>query len=887
MIHKLFKIKYVLVALCILFLSLYFNNPGNKNSENSGTGSQILPPKPVDFRKRKNKHIDRDAYIEQMHRAAPDVDWKEMDAKTRKLKFLKKQRIIESGNFLKSGTIESFADGKITGTWHEKGSKNLAGRMMLADYDSEKKFIYSASAGGVIWRSDLNGNWQSLNDLTRFDDIKSIRLLKQDNTTRILVFHGDKYHGFVSYSDNEGGTWNDAIGLSGVEEWGTIKRGVVLNDEDNTVYVLAAQWNFTEWKTVTVLYKSVNGGADFQNVCEFSEGELNNVDIWTDDYSSTDLYAMVTDSLYKFSEGELQFISKVDIVEKLGNVLLNGRLSGTNIHLYVAFSSNTSNNTWFYRSIDGGLNWEKRGNVDHLPFYLNSLEVSALNTNVVYWGATPCFVSTDGGTTWRDFGKYEYINSAATELHWDIPGINSFIDNVGREFAIISTDGGSYISYDQLQTVKNISLSGQNVSQYYSLYTSESNTEVIFAGSQDQGLQRSNNENNGKREFDQIWTGDYGSMVSTDKGKTLWAIYPGAAYFFSDAEYSGFGENILGWGFQGGGYIWIPPTCALPSMDGIIANMIYIGGGSFDNNGDAHLIELKYTGSDITGKELPFNFRTSEEASNGAYASISAIAISDLDNDYKFVLTSTGNFFYSTGWEIWEKTQNFTGPTPNHMYGTCILPSPVNKERVYISGSGYSNSPVYVSNDHGVTFSPINNGLPNTLVFELDCNPDESMVFAATEVGPYVYFPSEDMWYELDGLTAPDQTYWCVEYIEELKLARFGTYGRGIWDFAIENNSVNINPIIQESSTFQITKVYPNPCRDKVKLNIYITNPSEINISILDIQGKGLVSGIKKLLIAGENEIEIDLQHIPSGIYFINSSTGDGNTVVNKIVKVQ
>ena len=889
MTRKLFKIKYGLVALCILILGLYLNDPGNKNSGNAEKGTQILPPKPVDFIKLKNKHIDHNAYIEQMHRAAPDVDWKEIDAKTRKSKFLKKQKIVKSGNFLKSGSIECFANGKITGAWHEKGSKNLAGRMMLAEYDSETENIYSASAGGTIWKSDLNGtNWQSLNDIIRFNDIKSLRLLKQNNTTRILVFHGDKYHNFVSYSDDDGETWKDANGFDVVKEWGTIKRGVVLNDSVNTVYVLAGEWDYSNWKAVSVIYKSVDRGENFVNAYTLDEGNTVHIDIWTDYYSSTDLYAMVNNSLYKFSEGELQFISNVNIGSGYSNVLLDGRLSNNGIHLYAAFSGFGTNSAQFYRSTNGGANWDKRGNSDHGPFTLNSLEVSAKNTNVVYWGGTPCFVSTDGGNIWRDFGKYEYTSSPETELHWDIPGVNSFIDNEGREFAIISTDGGTYISYDQLQTVKNISLSGQNISQYYSLYTSESNTEVIFAGSQDQGLQRSNNENNGTREFDQIWIGDYGSLASTDKGKTLWAIYPGTAYFFSDAEHSVFAENILGWGFQGGGYIWIPPTCALPSMEGIMENKIYIGGGSFNNNGDAHLIELEYKNSDITSKELSFNFRTSEEASNGDYVSISAIAISDLDENCKFVLTSTGNFFhYSPDRKTWGKAQNFTGPRPNWMYGTCILPSPVNRERVYISGSGYSNPPVYVSNDRGVTFSPINNGLPNTLVFQLDCSPDESMVFAATEVGPYVYLPSEDMWYELDGLTVPDQTYWCVEYIEKLKLARFGTYGRGIWDFAIENNSVGINPTIQASSNFQITKVYPNPCRDKVKLNIYVANPSEINIFILDIQGKELISVNKKLLIAGENEIEMDLQHIPSGIYFIHSSTGDGKTVTNKIMKVQ
>ena len=40
---------------------------------------------------------------------------------------------------------------------------------------------------------------------------------------------------------------------------------------------------------------------------------------------------------------------------------------------------------------------------------------------------------------------------------------------------------------------------------------------------------------------------------------------------------------------------------------------------------------------------------------------------------------------------------------------------------------------------------------------------------------------------------APDQTYWTVDYIPEINTARFGTYGRGIWDFILNENYEIIN----------------------------------------------------------------------------------------------
>ena len=42
----------------------------------------------------------------------------------------------------------------------------------------------------------------------------------------------------------------------------------------------------------------------------------------------------------------------------------------------------------------------------------------------------------------------------------------------------------------------------------------------------------------------------------------------------------------------------------------------------------------------------------------------------------------------------------------------------------------------------------------------------------------------------MSELAAPDQSYWTVEYIHGIYTARFGTYGRGIWDYTFESNPV-------------------------------------------------------------------------------------------------
>ena len=98
-------------------------------------------------------------------------------------------------------------------------------------------------------------------------------------------------------------------------------------------------------------------------------------------------------------------------------------------------------------------------------------------------------------------------------------------------------------------------------------------------------------------------------------------------------------------------------------------------------------------------------------------------------------------------------------------------------------------------------------GLPNTLVFDLDGTQDGNFIFAATEVGPYVYVVHDGEWYDLAGVGAPDQTYWTVEYIDNINTVRYGTYGRGIWDFILDENFDMISGDINDDNVVNIQDI--------------------------------------------------------------------------------
>ncbi len=250
-----------------------------------------------------------------------------------------------------------------------------------------------------------------------------------------------------------------------------------------------------------------------------------------------------------------------------------------------------------------------------------------------------------------------------------------------------------------------------------------------------------------------------------------------------------------------------------------------------------------------------------------ANGKITALAISPVDNNRFYVSTEEGAVFYTeNGGGSWDRGINNI-PNGHYLYGAAILPSKINSDLVFVGGSGYSNPAVLVSEDGGRSFDAISQGLPSTIVFDLDMNEDGSLIFAATEAGPYVYVTVENRWHDINGLDAPRQAYWSVEYLDQENIVRFGTHGRGIWDFNIQQNNVATSEVATLKGKF---KVYPNPSSDgHFQLDISLSAPLENGkYEIYNNIGERMVS--QSLTRSKQITQSIDLNHYPSGVYHLN-----------------
>jgi len=799
--------------------------------------SQNLPPeilKTLSGEENSQFKLEREKWIDEMHRTEDGVNWKVIEfanSLARKENLMNNMNNIKDGKQSNNLLSEIVAGGNLIGKWIEKGSNNQAGRIHNTDIDWERGFIYAASSGGNIWRGNLDGTgWTCLNNSMKIGNIRAVYVKKISGKYRVFVVGNGPSACY--YTENEGSSWISSNGFENASRWGGLHRAAKIDGTDN-IYVLANEWDYDKWKAVTTIYKSEDFGTNFTKIYQ-SNIDVGVCDIYAPRYGKSDLYFVHRDTLTTISQNEvftdISNFNNLPEFSKATQILIKGS-SDMNSGYLAAMLNNGDGSSHFYTSTDGGNNWTKKGSVGFNPFERNSFEVSPSNPDMLFIGGVDTYRSEDGGSTWKIVNGWgEYYGDPKSKLHADIPGIQAFKTPANGELLLIGTDGGLYKSEDFAYTVQNLSLTGLNVSQYYSSYTYRNSQGIVFAGAQDQGFQRCLLDSGKSLSFQQTISGDYGQLSSADGGDNLWAVYPGFAMLYKGANIDKFSSyywdlnknNCKNW-------LWMPPTIGDPSNP----QAAYIAAGGInctDAGKCSYMFHLIYNNGGIIHNILPFNFGTDGSR-------LSAMAISELNKDYFYALTSNGTFYYSSDkGTSWNKTDSLKGPEAHYFYGSTVLASNKILGKVIIAGSGYSNPAAFVSYNNGKDFAKIDSGLPKTLIYKIAVSDDEKYIFAATEAGQYIYIDAQKKWFSLASLSSPDQTFWSVEYLPQSKTARFVTYGRGIWDFKIEEE-VSVNEICGDEQNLSLS-AYPVPAADWITIRAKALKSGPVKIVIYDMEGR-------------------------------------------------
>lgn len=697
----------------------------------------------------------RQAWEQIRHRSDKDIDWRHSDAQHRRARRMSLSQVGIAATASKVSELP----GGLDGVWAELGSSNLAGRVSDVELDPADDSIYAFAHGGQIWQGDLAGsNWRVLNDNISFagDLYYTLELARVGGKRRLLVNAPDEDG--IYYSDDQGASWsrgpaeNDPHSIS--------FDMVVPDSEGKVVYRAVRRLNRPRNRHEMWIYHSRDGGAS-ETLVDVVVGERASL------YSppgSPRAFVLIDNQLFESKPQRLLSLHNFGpsvSANAVQVVALSGGVNGESIYLYASFGQ--ADQSIIYRSLDGGVSFENRGPAPTTMMTPNSFSASASDPNLLYVGAVQAYVSSNGGTTWQLVNHWrDYYTWPESKLHADIPVFASVTDSQGEEIVLIGTDGGLY-SADVLATSpSNLSTQGLNISQYYSLFSNPDQPSTVFLGSQDQGYQRGFNVTTGSQ-FEQVFLGDFGSLTSADRGQSLWTVYPQFAMYSPDANAATMPLEI--WDFTFSGHLWLPPLAPVSGHP----DKIWLGGGGF---GQRHyLFQLTYWSCcGFTVDQGGYDFG----------ASIEALAA---DGDTLYAANRDGAFFFSRDASLtWTRV---TLPDSAFFFPSSIAIDPSSPQTVLVGGAGYSGPGVYMSDDAGVSFVTMDQGLPNTFVSELTFSNDGSLLVAATDLGPYQFDWTERQWIFVGGNGAPDQRYTDVEWLEAINAFRFTTYGRGAWQLSL------------------------------------------------------------------------------------------------------
>ena len=534
--------------------------------------------------------------------------------------------------------------------------------------------------------------------------------------------------------------------------------------------------------------------------------------------------------IYAATTGNSKFYKSTDNGQTWANVTNGSGLpnSGRNRGLvgvtpsnpnvvYVLYSANDDGFGGLYKSVDQGINFELQSEFPNIfgwdvdgsdeggqGWYDLALAISPTNENIVFVGGVNCWKSTNSGQDWQ-ISSHWYGAQGTEYAHADQHMLR-FNEN-GILFS--GNDGGLYKTSNLGDSWQDIS-DGLQITQNYKIGISQTNTNLLLAGTQDNGTLRANNAN----DWDAVRGGD-GMECAIDPTDS--------EIMYSEVYYGELSKSI------NGGNNW---DGIAPDSDGA-----WITPYQIDQN-DPNRIVIGY---DFVYES--FNYGESWDTISIDFSgNLEVIALSHSDNNTIYV--SRGDNLYKTndGGENWG---NIGAQISNNNI-TGITIHPENKDRVWVTLSEYtSNEKVYYTEDGGDNWSNISENLPNLPANCVTYYAPNETVFIGTDIG---------VWY-IDSTT----TEWTVfkqgmpnVIVNELEIQLnsnkmfAATYGRGVW-------VTDLPAIAPPTASFSLSVV--NECSGIVSFQSNSSGASDIEWNFGDN--------------SSSTENSISHQYLSSGTYTI------------------
>ncbi|MGG8494943.1 T9SS type A sorting domain-containing protein [Tenacibaculum sp. TC6] len=874
------KTKYFILLLLVISMACKQNT------------SSVAIPKDHE-REEKNNNPDKQAIWTPEQAARHQKILKKLTATAQRFKNLKRPNT-------------TYANGNLTGTWKNRGPKNMPGAFKFAELLENTDTIYGVThnhyAGefnsksyifrGTIYNPKkgtggddfvlLTDNWPN-----RYQNLFAFKV----NTTTRLIVHIE--NGPLYYSDDQGQSWSQSNGLPDANTSAAINR-----QDNHTLYVTNGQKVFV----------STDYGANFTLLKDF--GTKKSSFLYTPRYAiqpnAASVYLARSGGFYTLTADKTDFSLLGTYTASHGNNQFS--VSGDSRMLYVTEGQD------YWISTDGGTNWvskypkgnwygDRTGKMSPGKFFA----VHPENPSISVAGYAQPVISLDGLdttlSTTSGWGRYQngtslsaadYYNRIRFNYHPDFQSSHFFYNSSGDLFSARCSDGGIFISYKEWVDFPPEGTAFDNsgyANAHYinlnvlhtinpliyrrNLFTGANNPNHIYYSTQDQGSGSViSDQDQDVLDFYQSIGGD-GPPIDSYDGKYAWKwqregakVYAPVTVYSSTNNFQSIAK--INSQFSETNSVDFPKNTVMGWVQ------TYIDHEAPDKRMWVLAKELNratWDGTSINGYSI-------DKGNNHVAALAQAWNTPD-----KFFMLQDGKVFIS---DDRGTTFNTGVTTPflqtNEVWGRGDIGSgivlPTNDNWILFCGPSSNTVGAILSKDGGLTWQDVTGDFPSGIDAQtggMVATPDGKFIFAGTDIGPYVFDVATEKWYSIaEGIgffNAMD-----VDYIEATHTVRFASWGSGILDFTINESSLSTSDNSALASTFT---VYPNPASDVVHIKLKNSLTSELQVTVYDILGKEVLP--KRKISDNKEVVSINTSSLTPGLYILQITNELQQTITHKI----
>lgn len=669
-------------------------------------------------------------------------------------------------------------DVQATPTWVELGPTGPAGVTIASSWNgigrvncvevsrTNPDLLFLGSAQGGIWRStDAGNNWSAVNVPALPTFGVSDIAIAPSNSDIIYVATGDADAAIPGVESNlpgfsygviksvDGGVTWAPTGLSFTPQTNNLVARLWV-DPRNADIVLAA--------TYTGMRRTSDGGATWTQVSSTAffrdlVGNINSPDVLHAATSTRSGGA----AIFRSTNNGVTW-TNVQSIATAQRIRLAVTRANENLVMALAARESDGGFDAIYKSTDKGttynklpvslnlLGWGSTGQgTGGQGFYDLAFEIHQTNANFIFVGGINIWRSTNGGNAWTLSAHSN--GSGAPWVHADQHFLKS---HPGRNVVYACHDGGIARSTDYGVSWNDCSR-GLKIQQYYSLSTSNTNTNITIAGAQDNSTMLTTNG----ASFVHVLGGDgMDNAIDPENPSILYA----------SSQYGEFAVSMnMGFNWD---YIasrqrlsepsasWVTPIATHPKTSGIV----FVG---------------------YTQVHRSTNYGTSWEQLSEfpATSTIRHLAIAPSDARYIYAgFNSTVRYTTDNG-DTWQ-LQNGVGGG----YIQDVQVHPTNPKRWWVTYGGFDASMKIVEINNGVVTNITGAGLPN-----VPCNAvyfqkgTPGRMYVGTDVGVFFKDDGSTSWAPF-GNGMPTTIVTDIEFVAPTSKLRVSTYGRGIWEISAQ-----------------------------------------------------------------------------------------------------